>query len=100
MSRELRHSPPLSRSAVVNSGGSLRRSSDRTNDAGSGLEASGPETTSGTAPANDSRVKKPTVASRPTMNRRMISPRPESEGDLGAHQIGPKRPYGVKHGAC
>src|SRR5262249_33861810 len=96
MSRELRNRPPLSRSAPVDSGGTLRRSSDSTIEAGSGLDASGPQGTKAIAPPIESQGKKPTWASSPTMTRRMVSP----PFELGSHQIGPKRPDRVKHRAC
>ena len=73
MSREPPNSPPRSRPDDVASGGTLRRSIDNTIDCGSGLLESGPEAMKAAMPPIAIRVRVPTVASRPTINRRMAS---------------------------
>ena len=84
---------PAGCSTVV-SGGTSRRSSDRTTVCGSGLARSGPEATKAATPPIASRVRVPTVASRPTINRRMASLRSDSSG---FDEIRPEGPDGVKH---
>src|SRR5262249_55000927 len=94
ISREPCSRLPRSRPLPAVSGGSWRRSIDSTSGEPSGLLANGPDAMKATMPPTASRVRKPTVASRPTINRRMPSLRPRS----GFDEIGPKGLYRVKHG--
>src|SRR5689334_19522822 len=90
--RPSRNSPP-----PPVSDGTSRRSTDSTMFCGSVLVVKGPETSKAAQPPIPSRVRVPTVASRPTINRHMARLRFSSSG---LYEIRPKCPYGVKHRRC
>src|SRR5258708_37859545 len=96
MSREARKNPPRNRLPDAVSGGTSRRSRESTMGPLSDLFENGPAASTATSPPIAIRGSVPTVASRPTINRRMASLRSVLEVD----EIRPDRLHGVKHRRC
>src|SRR5262245_6359359 len=94
MSRLPPSRPPLSRPPVADSDGTSRRSTERTTLPDNVLGVRGPEAMKATHPPIATRVRVPTVASRPTIKRHMAQSPYRSSG---FDQIRPEGPYGVKH---